>query len=135
MPDNALRRFLARHDVMLTGLCRAGFALGVVTVAVLSLLPQDVMPKVELSDKVGHFIAYAAIAAAGLLGWRTAAAPVAIASILLGGALEIAQMFVPGRSAELLDFVVDAGGVAAGMLLAGFLLRFWTDTGARASRG
>jgi len=131
MPDNALRRFLARHDVMLTGLCRAGFALGVVTVAVLSLLPQDVMPKVELSDKVGHFIAFPPTCNPAGRGAGTRLPP----QFVLGGALEIAQMFVPGRSAELLDFVVDAGGVAAGMLLARFLLRFWTDTGARASRG
>jgi VanZ family protein len=133
MPDNSLRRFLFRHDARLQTLSRAGCVLCVVAVTVLSLLPQSVMPKIDLSDKVSHFIAYTAIGVSGLIGWRTAAMRIAVGGILLGGAIEIAQMFVPGRSAELLDFVVDAIGIAVGLLLARFLLPLWADAGISAS--
>ncbi len=133
MPENTLRRFLARHDATLKGLCRLGFALCVLTVTVLSLLPQAVMPKVEISDKLSHFIAYTAIATLGLLGYRAVAMRIALGVIALGGAIEIVQTFVPGRSAEMLDFVVDIGGVAAGLLLSRLLLPLWPDTGAPTS--
>jgi len=130
MPEKTLRRFLARHDATLIRLCRKGFALCILTVTVLSLLPQAVMPKVGISDKLSHFIAYTAIAAFGLLGYRTAVLRIAIGVIGLGGAIEIAQIFVPGRSADIVDFVVDVVGVAAGLVLARALLRLWTKAGA-----
>jgi VanZ family protein len=132
MPERTLRRFLARHDAALNGLCRGGFALCILTVTVLSLLPQAVMPKVGISDKVSHFIAYTAIAAFGLLGYRTAAVRIAIGVIGLGGAIEVGQIFVPGRSAEILDFIADIGGVAAGLVLARLLLRRWPKAGTSA---
>ena len=139
MPNNALRQFLARHGAPLKRLCRIGFALCIGTVTVLSLLPGAEMPKIELSDKVSHFIAYTAIGASGLMGWPTAATRIAITGIGLGGALEIGQLFVPGRSAEMLDFIVDIAGIAAGLLLARLLLPLWSDRGAPvtdpASRG
>jgi VanZ like family len=130
MPERTLLRFLARHDATLKGLCRVGFVLCILTVTVLSLLPGDVVPKVGLSDKVSHFIAYTATAAFGLLGYRTAVLQIAIGVIGLGGAIEIVQIFVPGRSADIIDFIVDIVGVAAGVALARALLPLWTKAGA-----
>ena len=47
----------------------------------------------------------------------------AAASILAGGLLEAVQSLLPYRSAELLDFVADAGGAVAVALLLGLILR------------
>src|SRR5260370_26324194 len=65
-------------------------------------------------DKVAHFTLYAVITA---LLWRGTCgrAPLAVlASVVAFGALdEVHQIFVPTRSAELLDFVADAAAATA----------------------
>lgn len=67
-------------------------------------------------DKVAHFGAYA------LLGWllvRAAdrsALPLALGAVLgvlYGATDEIHQMYVPGRSPDVMDWFADAAGVAA----------------------
>jgi VanZ family protein len=124
-----LSRILMRYEKALRTLFRAGFAASVLLVVVLSVLPQEVVPVFRISDKVAHFIAYAAIAALGVLGFQGAAGGVVIGVVALGGALEVVQAYIPGRSAELLDFVVDVVGVAAGYLLARLLRPLWAQRG------
>jgi VanZ family protein len=67
-------------------------------------------------DKVAHFGAYA------LLGWLLVRAadrsllPLtvgAVLALLYGATDEIHQMYVPGRSPDVMDWVADAAGVAA----------------------
>jgi VanZ family protein len=67
-------------------------------------------------DKVAHFGAYA------LLGWLLVRAadrsllPLAVGAllgVLYGAADEIHQMYVPGRSPDVMDWFADAAGVAA----------------------
>jgi VanZ family protein len=73
-------------------------------------------------DKVLHFLVYGAIAA--LLGLGTEArAPLAVTLAVIGfGAVdELRQLFAPGRSAELADFLADA---AAAVLVGAFFLRW-----------
>lgn len=125
----SLSRILMRYETGLRTLFRTGFAASVLLVVVLSVLPQEVVPVFRISDKVAHFIAYAAIAALGVLGFQGAAGRVAIGVVALGGALEVVQAYIPGRSPELLDFVVDVTGVAAGYLLARLLRPLWTRRG------
>jgi VanZ family protein len=77
-------------------------------------------PIVAPWDKGVHFAAYAAITALlwlGTEGRAPLAVPLAVA--LLGGVDELRQMFVPGRSAELADFIADA--LAAASVAAAFL--------------
>jgi VanZ family protein len=71
-------------------------------------------------DKVFHFGAYGVLGAA--LAWgasRRALAPVlaALIGIAYGASDEIHQMFVPGRFPDMLDWVADSLGVAAGVAL------------------
>ena len=122
-----VRGFLARHDKALRTLCRAGFAISVLTVCVLSLLPEDELPDTTLSDKVGHLIAYGEIVTIGLLAYRgpRAAYTVPLAILALGGALEIAQGFIPSRSADMIDFAVNCAGVLIGIVFARMLTRLW----------
>lgn len=71
-------------------------------------------------DKLAHFAAYALL---GLLlargAYRSGASPwLAVAlGLLYGASDEIHQSFVPGRAMDLADWVADALGSAAGVLL------------------
>lgn len=84
-----------------------------------SLQPVQELP-LGMSDKLVHFLCYAAMTAAivgfchdarGLLGW-------AAFVVVMGGLVEIGQHFVPTRSMDLDDFLADAAGAAVGTLLA-----------------
>lgn len=73
-------------------------------------------PGVPGIDKVAHLVAYA------LLGWLLVRAadrshlPLAVGAVLgvlYGATDEIHQMYVPGRSPDVMDWFADAAGVAA----------------------
>ena len=78
-----------------------------------------------LSDKVLHALAYGTLAAllypalrtSGLAGRRAALLAAGLAA-LYGASDEWHQSFVPGRSSEVLDWVADVAGAAAGALCA-----------------
>jgi len=126
-PRAPMTELFARHDRRLRALCRAGFALCVVAVVVLSLLPGDGLPRLGPWDKLAHMTAYSAIALLGLLGFpaRAAALPLLAGVAALGGAIELGQDYVPGRSADIVDFWVNCLGVLAGALLARAAGRVW----------
>jgi VanZ family protein len=129
MANGAVTGFIARHDTRIRSLCRIGFAISILVVLVLSLLPDDDLPKVELSDKIGHFIAYGEIAAIGLLAYATAPVLVVAGVVALGAGIEIAQLYVPGRSSDIVDFMVNCLGVLAGIALARGLSALWPRRG------
>jgi len=92
---------------------KLAFAVTVLTVIVLSLLPGRDLPQVGLSDKLEHVIAYAGMALTGCLAFPRLPAFLRLLVLLpaLGIALEFCQMLVPGRSAEVADAVADTIGV------------------------
>lgn len=104
---------------LVQNLKRIGFAATVLTIAVLSLLPERLMPSVALSDNTEHMLAYTVLTALGLLTYRgiKGAAIVIAGAIALGGALELAQLLTPSRSAELGEFLFDCVGVMVGFVL------------------
>jgi VanZ family protein len=99
----------------------------------LSFLP----PELLAQDKVLHAIAYAALAAllvpglrgAGLPARRALLAAIALAS-LYGVSDEIHQAFVPGRTADVLDWAADTAGAAVGAVVAGAALALRRPRGA-----
>jgi len=87
-------------------------------------------PDFDGVDKLHHLLAFGSMAMAGAFGWSSGRrATLIVAAYLLGyGAfIEIVQSQLPTRSAEWLDLLTDAVGIAAGLLLAARLRR-WTDT-------
>ncbi|MGL4555036.1 MAG: VanZ family protein [Gemmataceae bacterium] len=78
-----------------------------------------------LAAKVGHFTGYAAFAfAVPFLTARPGVRLGVVAGLIAHGALtELVQLYVPGRTGELRDVVIDSAGVltglAAGRWLAG----------------
>lgn len=86
----------------------------------LSSLPSG--PDLPAIDKIGHFVLYGVLGAA--LGWGRRMARLSIPHWVLvavgsayGALEEWHQSFVPGRSPELADFLVDAVGVTAGYVI------------------
>jgi VanZ family protein len=101
---------------------RAWIAASTLLVAALvyaSLGPPVPAPEVDNFDKLGHFLAYATLAAwFGGLFPRSRYAWVALALCGLGLALEILQQQMGrGRSGDPYDMAANAAGVVAGLLL------------------
>ena len=88
---------------------------------VLSNQPQLVAgPDVPGFDKVVHLAVYAVLGvllARGGRLWPVATAWLVALGVAYGASDEIHQMFVPGRSPEVADWVADALGVALGVYL------------------
>ncbi len=102
----------------------------VVVLAILSLIPgQDLvrtdLAKLGYGKQAEHFIAY--FGATTIIGLaypaRIRRLPLALALILYATALEIGQLYVPGRSASFMDFSASAAGVIAGALLLSLVWR------------
>ena len=105
----------------------AGGGLLVTIVLLGSLLPVPVMAHPPGSDKLHHFVAYAALAVwfSGMVNtnrwWQ-----IAVGLLLLGAIIEIVQG-IPGlgRSRDAIDMAANAGGVALGLLAARLGLAGW----------
>lgn len=73
------------------------------------------------ADKMTHAVMYAGIALAWRHVFRTRNSAltwsVLLGAVVLGALDEWHQTTVPGRSAEVLDWVADAGGAALGILV------------------
>ena len=77
-------------------------------------------------DKANHAAAFAALAFAGWFSFRETARPlfwISFTLLAFGVAIEIGQMYVPGRSADPLDVFADAVGIVLGLGLASQLAR------------
>lgn len=104
---------------------RIGFYVAAALVGGLSLVPGGALPSTQVSDKLEHFLAYAAL---GLVGVATARNGSRVALTILGivafgVAIEFLQTLSPGRYAEIGDGLADAAGAAVGGLVAMMLRR------------
>jgi VanZ family protein len=96
------------------------WALMLATVVVLSLFVTPPLPDIPDSDKFGHCLAYASLAAMAvqLFAPRATLVRVALALVLLGIALEFLQGLTPNRTPDPLDALANTCGVLLGMSLA-----------------
>ena len=104
------------------------YVAGMVLVTILSLWPKpDFGVDVPNSDKVAHLVAYGMIGCAGALGQATVRGQAIVIglAIWLGITLELAQFYVPGRAANVLDGVLNIVGAFLGLALARWLSRRW----------
>lgn len=92
---------------------RAALVGGAVTAAVLMLGPWPGLEKVfGLSDKAAHAIAFGGLLAVSFLAFpRMRRNDLAIAAVLLGASVEVAQLFTSDRSASFGDLFADSLGV------------------------
>ena len=96
----------------------AGYA-AVGLIGVLSLIPAALRPDTGAPGKLEHFVAYMGAAALLALGssspgerWQ------GLWLVPYAGALEFAQIFVPGRHSRFSDFVVSGVGALLGVVAA-----------------
>ena len=95
------------------------WCLGWVGVAALSLMPPAGIPDIG-GDKLAHMLAYAWMAAAAVTFCRCPArlALLAVVTMLVGGAMELAQGLVPNRHLDGADAVANGVGATLGYLIA-----------------
>ena len=99
---------------------RVAWGLALAAVLALCLWPLPAPPvSVSHLDKLEHALTFLVLAASGLRLWPGHARAVVLGLLAFGGLIELLQAFTPWRSAEALDWLADAAGVA----LAGWLLR------------
>jgi VanZ family protein len=93
---------------------RVALVTGALTAAALMLGPWPGLEQVfGLSDKAAHTIAFGGLVAVSFLAFpRMRRNDLALAAVVLGASVELAQMFTTDRSASLGDLLADATGVA-----------------------
>jgi hypothetical protein len=98
----------------------------VATIAILSLVPGSIRPHVVETGQVEHFVAYAGTAVFLAIGYSANKQLVGTLILLpvYAACMETLQIFVPGRTAQLIDGVVGAVGSWSGIGLV-LLLRYW----------
>jgi VanZ family protein len=91
-------------------------------VAVLSLVPPGFRPVTGAPRAIEHFVIFAATGMAfGLCYGARYLVPIAL--VIFAGAIELAQLMVPGRHARIGDFVVDAFAACSGFVASYILMR------------
>jgi VanZ family protein len=92
-------------------------ALGLATaIVVLSVVPPPLRPETGLPHGLEHFVIYWATGVAFALGCELKLGLIATLLVFFSGAVEFAQLFVPGRHARLSDFIVDALATIVGAM-------------------
>lgn len=129
LSGRVLLNFLRSHKVSLVYIPLAVYW---VVLFIATSIPADRIPEVGVGDKFSHFFAYAVLSALlfftfsfqekfSLLRLHPAKMSVLISTIY--GALdELHQMLIPGRSAEVLDWIADFVGAVAGVLVVKFVI-------------
>lgn len=90
-------------------------------IVILSLVPPHLRPKTAAQHGLEHFTIFAATGFAFGLGYKRRHDLVPILLVMFSGAIEIAQLFVPGRHARLGDFIIDTIAACIGLVMASLL--------------
>jgi VanZ family protein len=86
-------------------------------IVVLSVVPPLYRPVVGVSHGVEHLLIFLATGLAFGLGYPKRHEIAAIGLVTFAGAIEVAQLFTPGRHARMSDFVIDAATACIGVAL------------------
>ena len=87
-------------------------------IVILSVVPPDLRPDTGAPHYLEHFAIYWATGFAFGLGYERNRRLLAIPLVAFSGAVELAQLIVPGRHARISDFLVDAIAISIGVLTA-----------------
>jgi len=90
-------------------------------IVILSLDPPNLRPETAAPHGLEHFAIFAATGFAFGLGYKRRHDLVAILLVMFSGAIESAQLFVPGRHARLGDFIIDTIAACIGLVMASLL--------------
>ncbi len=90
------------------------FWLSVLVVAVLASLPGESIRLPEILifwDKAQHFLAFFMLALLGSLAFSSRHVTLLVGLLLFGACIEVWQLFIPWRDADIFDFLADGVGV------------------------
>ncbi len=99
-------------------LAQAAFLVSLSATIILSLLPREFIHETGIWDKLIHTLVYSVLAILvgfGSSGWRFLLL-CGLGLVLLGAGLEVAQTFIPGRTASATDAFANFTGVVLGSL-------------------
>jgi VanZ family protein len=104
---------------LIARLSRPAFWLCVIIILGLSLVPGSLRPHTGVSGHLEHAMAYAMTGFIFVPGARDAFARMlaAIGLAWLSGAVEIAQLWIPGRTGEIMGFFWSSAGACFGLIL------------------
>ena len=88
------------------------------TITVMTLGPPNFRPHFHLSQDTEHALAFILLGLAFGLAYRRHRLLTTAIAVALIGAIEILQLWAPGRHARFEDFVVDALAACAGVAVA-----------------
>ena len=88
---------------------------------IMSVVPPALRPVTGLSHLREHFFWFLACGIALASEWRKPKLGIYIAGLAFCAALELVQVWIPGRHARLADFAVNAFAIAAGIGIARML--------------
>ncbi len=93
-------------------------------IVVLSLTPPSYRPTTGTSHSLEHLSIFLAAGAAFGIGYPNRFWILVPALVTYAGAIEIAQLWAPGRHARMSDFLVDAAALCVGIGLSHIFLKF-----------
>jgi VanZ family protein len=83
--------------------------------AFLTLAPRMFRPFTGVEHHLEHFLAFALLGLTFGLGYPRRPIAIAVVGVLIAAALEILQVWAPGRHALFSDFLVNAAGLCGGV--------------------
>jgi hypothetical protein len=92
-------------------------------VVVLSLVPVGLRPVSALPHIYEHFTVFLLVGLAFGMAYPGQRLAIGLASVPTAAAIELLQLFVPGRHARVSDFVINATGACVGLALASVITR------------
>jgi VanZ family protein len=94
-------------------------------IALLSFSPPTYRPATDVGHSLEHFLIFLVVGFALGLGYANRWRVVTPSLVAFAASIELVQLFVPGRHARVVDFVIDAGAGCVGIALS------WICTQAR----
>jgi VanZ family protein len=94
----------------------------------LSLSPASARPVTAVGHNYEHLLIFLATGAAFAFGYPRRGSLLLVAMLAFAGAVEVAQMWVPGRHARLSDFIIDVFSLYCGIGISHITLRLLKRT-------
>ena len=123
--SRALKSLMKQITHLIARLSPPAFWFCVTLILYLSLVPGTMRPQTGASGHLEHFMAYAITGAIFMAGVRhgMSALTAAVGLCWLSGAVEIAQLWIPGRTGQVAGFIWSSAGAWLGLLLGHWLWR------------
>lgn len=109
-------------------LCQAATWAFLLAIVFLSLVSPSLRPVTALPHNLEHAAIFAMAGLALGLGYPNHTLRNMIVLTIFSGAIELAQLFAPGRHARWIDFAVDALAACLGVALAAVAVRLFPRT-------